>query len=157
MSSRDPYEAVLADLRAKRNEIDALIRTLEAVRAQPKPSILGTPQHRRGGYLFGLSVVDASKVVLRQLGRPLCSADIAKGLMAGGHVMRLPDVASTIVAELDRILQEGDGVVRMRQGTWGLEEWQQGTRVTSTDKVVPFHSDGDRDVLRHALDFRHDC
>ncbi len=63
--ARDPYEVVLADLRAKRDDIDKLIHTLEAYR----PATLSVPQTFPTaakqpdvvGPLFGLSIVDASK------------------------------------------------------------------------------------------------
>lgn len=155
MSTRDPYEVVLADLRARRDNIDQLIRALESFRTQPKPAVSAMPPSQ-GGYLFGLSVVNASKVVLRQRGQPLCSADIAKGLMAGGHVMELSDVDGTISSVLDRVLQQADGIVRMRQGTWGLAEWPQEAQRTAPGKVVSIHSDGNQDVRDQPLSFRHD-
>lgn len=124
MSSRDPYELVLADLRAKRDDIDSLINTLEAYRTKSEPSTTNVAsQARKGGSLFDLSVVEACKLVLRQRGQPLSSDDIAKELMAGGHMMTLSHAADSITSVLDRALQKDEGIVRIGQGPWALVEW----------------------------------
>ncbi len=124
--ARDPYEVVLADLRAKRDDIDKLIRTLEAYRPAAAPtsaSGLNAPKQTDGvGPLYGLSIVDAAKTVLRDRGRPLPVSDIVTGLRDGGHVMNSEDPSNTVSSVLNRAFQQGSGVVRVGRGIWALAE-----------------------------------
>ncbi len=135
MSFRDPYEVVLADLRAKRDEIDVLIRSLEGFRptqgslpipdrpTMEKSEAAPTPKQPESvGPLFGLSIVDASKIVMRERGRPLPVGDIVLGLKEGGHVMNSEDPSNTVSSVLNRALQQGNGVVRVGRGVWALPE-----------------------------------
>jgi len=122
--ARDPYEVVLADLRAKRDDIDKLIRTLEAYRPAAAPTSVSGPNALKQtdgvGPLYGLSIVDAAKTVLRDRGRPLPVADIVAGLRDGGHVMNSEDPSNTVSSVLNRAFQQGNGVVRVGRGTWAL-------------------------------------
>lgn len=124
--ARDPYQVVLADLRAKRDDIDKLIHTLEAYRPAAAPtsaSGLNALKQTDGvGPLYGLSIVDAAKTVLRDRGRPLPVADIVTGLRDGGHVMNSEDPSNTVSSVLNRAFHQGSGVVRVGRGIWALVE-----------------------------------
>ena len=135
MASRDPYAVVLADLRAKRDEIDNLIRSLEAFRpgttttapvmpAEP-PSLPEHPSSSSGmvrGSLFGLSIVDAAKAVLKQNGHPMKNVEIVEAIRAGGHAMNSPDPINTVSSVLNRALQQGIGIVRVGRGVWQIQK-----------------------------------
>lgn len=131
--ARDPYEVVLADLRAKRDEIDKLILSLEAFR--PAPTIaLGTPAPTTPppappvpmGRLFGASILDASAAVIRDKGAPMSNGDIAEAIQAGGLVMNSAEPANTVSSVLHRAWESGSDVVRVGRGMWGLKEWYPG-------------------------------
>lgn len=130
--ARDPYEVVLADLRAKRDDIDRLIRSLEAFR----PAGLATPAAPTapppkappafGGPLQGLSIVDGAQSVLKERGAPMGNGDIADAIQAGGLAMNSAEPANTVSSVLHRAWENGGDIVRVGRGMWGLKEWYPG-------------------------------
>ena len=126
----DPYDAVLADLRAKRDQIDQTIRLLEALRGAPgapavPPSILGgQPEVADSASAFlSMSIPEAARKLLALRRRVLSSAEIASALQAGGLVMRSADPTNTIGSILTRRFHQVGDIVRTGRGVWGLAEW----------------------------------
>lgn len=125
----DPYESVLADLRAKRDQIDHAIQTLEALRGAPvapraesAPVHVGPSDHGPGAYL-GLSIPEAAKKLLQREKRALTNSEIASSLRAGGLVMTSADPVNTVGSVMTRRFHQIGDVVRVDRGTWGLKEW----------------------------------
>jgi len=126
----DPYEAVLADLKAKRAQIDQLISLLETVRA-PMPGVtLGIPtetgQTEGPGWLLGMTIPEAAKKVLATRRQQMKNAEIVAAFKAGGLVMNSVDPVNTVNSVLTRRFSDVGDIVRIGRGLWGLKEWYPG-------------------------------
>jgi len=125
----DPYEAVLADLRAKRAQIDTAIATIEAIRGGMSAAPIAsadTPLGEGPGWLLGLTIPDAAKKLLATRRQPLRNPDIAEAFRAGGLAMNSKDPVNTIGSVLTRRFAEVGDIVKVGRGTWGLREWYPG-------------------------------
>ena len=128
----DPYEAVLADLKAKRAQIDQAIAIIEAVRA-PMPGVAGlaapAPEVIVGegpGWLLGMTIPEAAKKLLATRRQQMKNSEIVTAFRAGGLVMNSADPVNTVNSVLTRrFTNEGD-IVRVGRGLWGLKEWYPG-------------------------------
>lgn len=122
----DPYEAVLADLRAKRDQLDIAIKAIEATRGGGTVA-QGAPAAQSGiegpGAFLGLSIVDAAKRLLAAKRQPLRNPDIAAAFKVGGLHLNSNDPVNTIGAVLTRRANEVGDVVKIGRGTFGLKEW----------------------------------
>lgn len=127
----DPYALVLADLKAKRDQIDQAIILIEGFRGGGAlggivpPSLIGgapTTQDAAGIYL-GMSIPDAAKKALASQRKALGNAEIAKMLRDGGLVMRSADSTNTVGSILTRRFNQVGDIVRVSRGMWGLKEW----------------------------------
>jgi hypothetical protein len=132
----DHYEAVLADLHAKRDQIDQAIAAIESLRSGPaagqrsKPATAtnGTkgatgPDASSPGDLLGMSISDAAKKLLAAKRGTLKNNDIATMFKAGGLHLNSTDWVNTIGAVLTRRANEVGDIVKVDRGTWGLKEW----------------------------------
>lgn len=135
-TTSDPYEIVLADLRAKRAQIDAAIAAIEATRSGvavaggassggPSGGMPEAPAEGPGAFL-GMSISEAAKKLLATRRQPLRNPDIAAALMAGGLHMNSADPVNTIGSVLTRRAETHGDIVRVGRGTWGLKEWYPG-------------------------------
>ena len=132
----DPYDAVLADLRAKREAIDAAIATLESLRdgrlgiaAPAWQSTFPTKTVEPGddaGMFLGMSISDAAKKLLKLRMRALSNAEIMKELQAGGLVLSSNEPQNVIGSVLTRRFGNVGDIVRVDRGVWGLKEWYPG-------------------------------
>lgn len=124
----DHFEATLADLRAKREQIDQAIQALEALRLS-----FGTPSGRpRGpeafpsegpGAYLGMTIPEAAMKLLAAQRRAMGNVEIAKLLKEGGLAMQSVDPVNTIGAVLSRRAQDKGDIVKVGRGTWGLRVW----------------------------------
>ena len=141
-ASADPYDLVLVDLRAKREDLDNAIRTLEILRdgrlgisasittAAEQPSNI---QDDAGAFL-GMSIVDAAKALLKSRKRAMSNADILKAIQAGGVVLNGSDPLNVVGSVLTRRFNNVGDLVRVDRGIWGLKEWYPGRTFKSTPK-----------------------
>ncbi len=131
----DPYDAVIADLRAKRDELDSAIGMLEKLRdgrlgfARPgnsgqEPS--SDPESNDAGMFLGMSIVDATKKLLKLRKRVMGNAEITKELQAGGLALTGADPVNVVSSVLTRRFNNVGDVVRVDRGQWGLKEWYPG-------------------------------
>jgi hypothetical protein len=132
-----PYDAVIADLRAKRDQIDQLIQNLEALKGGvpmlapgtiPSPTILGSaglgdPSQIAPGAFLGLGIEEAVKNLLRVRKRAMSAQEIATDLLAGGLHLKSDTPGNTIASVLSRAFLRGGEIVRISRGQWGLQEW----------------------------------
>jgi|GEM_PF-996497 len=138
MDKEIDYTAVLADLKAKRNALDAVIGGLEQwlslkgseVEIGPANSgtdRTGAPGEVRSDSFFGQSIPDAIRKCLKIMKRPLGLTEITKALQEGGLLTSAKDLTSTVSATLTRI-RRTDGDLVQVQRKWGLAEWYPGMR-----------------------------
>ncbi|MGE3626155.1 MAG: winged helix-turn-helix domain-containing protein [Hyphomicrobiales bacterium] len=130
----DPYDAVIADLRSKREQIDQAIQLIESLRGGM--SIPGVPQSSSAptgsesalgpGAFLGMSIPDATKKLLRVRKQALGNAEIVQALKAGGMAMESQDPVNTVGSVLTRRFNTQGDIVRVARGTWGLAEWYPG-------------------------------
>lgn len=128
----DPYAAVLADLKAKRDQIDAAIQAIEGLRATGGVTVSASatvtqpgqnsPPDGPGAYL-GMTIPDAAKKVLATRRQTMGNADILAALKAGGLHLNSRDPINTIGSVLTRRFNVVGDIVRVGRGTWGLKEW----------------------------------
>lgn len=142
----DPYELVLADLRAKKIQIEQAIATIEALRSgQPAPASPAPSENAPAqgsstsvdgpGAFLGMSIVDAAKALLASKRKPMRNPDIAAAFKAGGLVLNSREPANTVGSVLTRRFSEVGDVVRVDRGTWGLKEWYPNRSFKPTSKA----------------------
>ena len=142
-SGIDPYEAVLTDLHAKRDQIDQAIAAIESLRSgtpaggqrsKPATAANGTKGAKGAiggddtgpGALLGMSISDAAKKLLAAKRTTLKNNDLATMFKAGGLHLNSKDWVNTIGAVLTRRANEVGDIVKVDRGTWGLKEWYPG-------------------------------
>jgi hypothetical protein len=127
----DPYEIVLADLRAKRDQIDQAIQAIESVRGSAVPSkpngtavASDTGPPNAAGAFLGMTIADAAKKLLSNRKQAMNNADIAAALKQGGLVMSTnTDPQNMVGSILTRRFDKVGDIVRIGRGVWGLKEW----------------------------------
>lgn len=136
----DPYEAVLADLRAQKERIDATIALLESLRAGGVPAPgAGLPPRTETkpkeeteaigpGAFFGMTIHDAAMKLLRAQRREMQTPEIVRELERGGIRLTSEDKANTVGSILLRRFYNVGDIVRVSRGLWGLQEWYPGRK-----------------------------
>jgi HB1, ASXL, restriction endonuclease HTH domain len=135
----NPYDAVISDLRAKRDQIDQAIKLLETLRegilipgmgASPPPSLSNLVGHLStkdgdmvAGTFHGMSIEAAVRKLLVMRKRTMGAQDLASDLRMGGLVLQSQTPAKTIASVLHRSFTNGGDIVRVGPGLWGLQEW----------------------------------
>ena len=123
------YDAVIADLRAKRDQIDQLIQTLEMLKtgvpltlatSGQSLGMLGTPAPAQvdsgpmpSGTFLGLGIEEGVKKLLSLRKRPMSAQEIAADLLAGGLHLKSETPANTIASVLSRAFKAGGEIVRI--------------------------------------------
>jgi hypothetical protein len=139
----DPYAIVLADLRAKREQIDQAIQAIESVRmggipGQQNGQIPGpapsTSMPLEPGAFHGLSIAEAAIKLLSVRKRQLSNGEILAEFRSGSFHMSSADPINTIGAVLTRRFKETGDIVRVGKGTWGLKEWYPGRTFSKNAK-----------------------
>lgn len=129
----DPYETVLADLRAKQAQIEQAIAAIESLRGSagvsapvaPAGTASNTPSEGSGAFL-GMSIVDATKKLLAGRRQTLKTPEILAALRTGGLVLTSKEPINVIGSVLTRHFNDVGDIVRVERGTWGLKEWYPG-------------------------------
>lgn len=126
------YEAVLADLRAKRDKLDAAIAGIETMlgisgngsgSAGAKPNGDELPDSVEHDTFWRMSVPDATRKFLAMKKRPQSTKEIAAALEKGGVLHSSKDFPNTVGTVLTRIDQRGGDIVKLERGKFGLAEW----------------------------------
>jgi len=139
------YNAVLADLKAQRDKIDAAIagiETLLGARAlSTQPASNGINNDMGPGAFLGMSIVDATKKLLKARRQQLRTEDILKALQDGGLAFKSENPINTVGSVLNRDWNSGGDIVRVARGVWGLAEWHPRLRKRSGDSKTPDEQD----------------
>ena len=135
----DPYEAVIADLQAKRDQIDQTIALLTGLRggSQALISYATTPENgvtETAGMFLGMSIVDAVKKLLGMRKRTMGNAEISRELQTGGLVFSGKDPVNVVGSVLTRRFNDVGDVVKVGRGIWGLKEWYPGRNFKTASK-----------------------
>lgn len=134
--SVDHYAAVLADLEARRAQIDATIATLKALQAGGIAATAGGAQvgtviDNSGDSEIAvdefhkLTVGSAINKYLGMRGRkPATTAEIVEALTKGGQAGSEGNNFTVVVSNTLNRLQAADGSIsKVKRGLWGLKEW----------------------------------
>jgi hypothetical protein len=150
----DPYDAVLADLNAKRAQIEQAIAVLTALREGRTPSPQGATKSEiplegqsfeAAGQFLGMSIVDATKKLLAARKRAMGNADILADLKVGGLVLTSNDPLNVVSSVLMRRFKNEGDIVRVERGIWGLKEWYPGRNFKPTIKATTVSSSDESD------------
>lgn len=123
------YEAVIADLEAKKAEIEATIESLRkfAGSSATAGTARVTPADIPSDAFFGMSIPDGIRKYLRMVKGKQTASTIAEGLERGGYQHTSANFGNTVRTALLRMAGKGGDVVRVGNG-WGLSEWYPGRR-----------------------------
>ena len=141
MVEESPYSAVLRDLRAKRDKIDALIKSLEEVSAGGMVSSQEIMAAANGDQTFdtlmnsvkpgefhGKSFPAAAHAILSKTDRhPLNTNQILEIIEKSGRKVEGKNPTGTIYSSLAR----NSDFVKVKSNTWGLTEWYPGSKKSS--------------------------
>ena len=134
------YQAVLADLEKKRDDLDKAIAGIRLLIGLPQASNNGAqaeppagsgsmgPPAPRGSSdqnipsdaFFGMSIPAAAQKFLSIRKKPATSPEIAQALEAGGYNHQSSNLANTLNTALTR---NPDMFAKVKRGTWGLRSW----------------------------------
>jgi hypothetical protein len=127
------YEAVLADLEAKREQLDAAIASIRAIMGPAGalvraavPRIAELSQIEPDAFT-GLSISVASHRLLEMIQRKLSTKEIIRGLRAGG--LKPSNYHNVYAILRQREAYKAD--ILNEEGFWGLAEWNPGRKPRS--------------------------
>lgn len=133
--SNNAYGAVIADLKAKRDNLNKMIADLEAMASGGISSTNhqsdDTPleQQKAGDGVndfLGKSIPEATLILLTQQRRKMRTKEISKALEDGGMEFSGANVTNTIGSVLNRRQSKVGDIVSPDRGYWGLKEWYPG-------------------------------
>lgn len=129
----DAYSIVLADLRAKRAQIDSAIAAIEALSGVNPPSnqsVAGDQNGTKGtqivpGMFHGMSIAEAVRQLLTMRKKPMGTGEITTALQEGGVVFSTDTPGNTVGSVLHRESSKASGVtiISVGRGTWALPAW----------------------------------
>ncbi len=125
------YEAVLADLEAKKTALESAINAIRQMlnlgaQAAITPGSRLSEASIESDTFFSMSIGDAAKKFLRITKRKQPAVKIAEALDAGGLAHTSKNFPNTVRTTLLRLETEGE-VVQVGKD-WGLAEWYPGLR-----------------------------
>jgi hypothetical protein len=133
------YGAVLADLKAQREKIDAAIAGIETMLGMKPLSSFASQEAQKlndlvSGNFLGMTIVDATVKFLRAKRANQRTEDILSALKDGGIAFRSANPINTVGSVLYRDWLQGGELVRVSRGMWGLAEWHPRLRKRSNVK-----------------------
>lgn len=146
VNNPDPYALVLADLRAKRLQIDQAIAAIEGLQTGVVAMGVGSSTahvHAQAvsaspttsGSLLGMSIAEAARKVLLTRHSTMTTPEIVAKLEQGGVVLTSVDKNNTVGSLLLRRFYTNGDIVRVNRGVWGLQEWYPGRKFAKGSKV----------------------
>ena len=131
------YDAVLADLQAKRGAIDNAIAAIRMLKGHGSGIIgsLEKPAESIPPNAFSdMSIPEAIRKYLSVEKRPRSTRDIAEALKSGGIRTESQSFYSTVSTALARMMNKENGVVKKGK-KWSLREWSARKPATGTGKI----------------------
>jgi hypothetical protein len=140
-----PYDAVIADLEEKRDQLTATIEMLKALKGTASMVLPISASNQRQqaereikrDSFFGMTLTDAAKKYLSMMKTTKSNPELCEALLSGGF-----KTSSANFTEVVRsTLQRNKDFVKV-SGEWGLSEWYPGrgsgrkARRTSPDEAV---------------------
>jgi hypothetical protein len=132
------YEAVLADLEAKRNELDTAISTIRRIlgkpiepRNRPDSSKKEEAPALLGHEYFGMGVGEAAKKYLEAIRRPQSVKEIADALEKGGVNTTAKNFYSNVYTALTR---SPKNFVKVKKN-WALRGWYPGRNLKTPSET----------------------
>ncbi len=129
----DPYDAVLADLRAQREKIDQTIALISSLRglstgivSLPRDVDRADSKEDVRSMFLGMSIVDAVLKLLALRKRKMTNNEILSELKSGGLELSSQEPLNVIGSVLSRRFHAVGDIVRVDRGTWGLKAWYPG-------------------------------
>lgn len=130
------YEAVLADLEARKAQLEAAITAIRTIAGMGPGTTAATPVTQNGSAtishdtFFGMSIPEATKKLLGMLKRRLTTPEVIKHLIQGG----VPEPAYNTTYAVLRRRQNQIGDIVNVSGEWSLKEWVPGYRPQAKTK-----------------------
>ena len=127
------YEDVLADLRAKKEKLEAAICGIEVMLGIPSLgsyNAAATTQSKdvEADSFFGLSIPEAARKYLGMQKKTQSTQEIAAALERGGLTHQSGNFGNTVGSVLARIDGAGGDIVKLARATWGLAAWYPNAR-----------------------------
>lgn len=136
----DPYAIVLADLLAKKEQIDSAIHAIEMVRginatsaSLSQVATINSNTDSAGAYL-GMSISEATIKLLQTKRKQMTNSEILAALKSGGMVLNSADPLNTVGAVITRRSKDTGDIVKVGRGIWGLREWYPGRSFNKNNK-----------------------
>lgn len=135
------YAAVLADLKSKRDALDAAIAGIERIVGQAGGSaVTGVTDPQvssdvQSDSFFGMSISEAAKKFLAMKKKPQSTQDISGALEQGGMTHTSDNWGNTVGSVLSRIDAANGEIVRVKRGLWGLAAWYPGRKRPEKQKT----------------------
>lgn len=129
------YNAVLADLEAKKAAIETAINGIKLILG----NTVSVPQGQNAiikiepDAFFGMSIGDASKKYLAMMRRPQNTREIMEALTQGNLPHTAKDFLGTIRTTLNRQTKVEGDIVKIGEN-WALAEWYPGMRKRKNNK-----------------------
>ncbi len=134
------YNAILADLEAKRAALDATIASFRQALALGALGTAGDISQGNGsgsvasvmgyggtevpaGAFLGKSIPDAAKLYLAIVKKKQTSKEIGEALKRGGMESTSKNFIGIVHAVLDRARKANTGIVKLDRSYWGLADW----------------------------------
>jgi hypothetical protein len=137
-NDQDHYQAVIADLEAKRDDLDRTIKSLRQMAglavASPKATPQKSPEERSQSAppvavgdnpFLGMKVHDAAKAILANKRKPMSPAELVEAMESGGLLLT-GNKANSVGSILNRRQKQVGDIVSVKRGQWGLKEWYPG-------------------------------
>lgn len=131
------YEAVIADLEAKKDTIDKAIVNLRqlislgVLGTQGAGAFVSTEYEGAAipdDFFFGMGIADAAKKYLSAVRKTKTTREIADALEGGGLTHASQDFTKTVSTVLNtKLREESDEIVKVKD-KWGLISWYKGMK-----------------------------
>jgi DNA-directed RNA polymerase delta subunit len=125
------YAVVLADLKAKRDRLNAAIAGIETMLGlqsviTASATVTGTLSNAGElgpGAFLGMTIVEATAKLLSVRRQPLRTEEIVNELRRGGITFSTDTPVNTVGSVLHRDFSKGGEIVSIGRGQWSLAEW----------------------------------
>lgn len=134
-NEQNHYSAVIADLEAKRDELNRTIESLRQLAGLSGP-ITKLPEQENevppqpdlidgDNPFLGMKVHDAAKIILANKRKPMSPSDLVEAMEAGGLLLT-GNKTNSVGSIMNRRQKQVGDIVSPQRGMWALKEWYPG-------------------------------